>query len=277
VGRKAKHHYIPKCYLKEFTEGGEDSSLFWCVPINNALPFKTSPNDACAIRDYYTVEHANPLIVEDWYANDIEPVIRQAIIHIKEKSSLPQKEDMRDLILLLATLYLRVPSFRNSLEVPMKRTKEIIDSIGGDEKKSNRNEFDYNQTGLIMSEIKMIDTVQKYLSNKYYQLHIVDDSNASVITSDRPFILSHSNGQKGFYFGLNTPNVELCVPITKNAIIIARNERMPEGVFSATEELIGLTNTKLIISADRFIYSSNTDILLLDGAKSVYRKRIISS
>lgn len=274
MGRKAKHHYIPKCYLKEFTEGGDDLSPFWCVPVNNDSPFQTSPNDACAKRDYYTVQHSNSLIVEDWYAEEIEPKIKKAISHIKEHSSLPPKEEMRYLILLLATLYLRVPSFRNSLEEPMRRTKEIVDSISQDVKIRNRHEFYYDQTDLIMSELKLIDTVQECLSNKYFQLHIVDDAKSNVITSDRPFILSHPNGGNGFYFGLNTPKAEVCVPITKNAIVIARNERVAEGVFTASDQLIGLTNTKLILSADRFFYSSNNEILLVDDDISVYKHKI---
>lgn len=274
MGRKSKHHYIPKCYLKGFTKGGEDSSVFWCVPVNNDAPFQTSPNNACAKRDYYTVRHSNSLIVEDWYAEEIEPKIKKALSHIKEHSSLPPKEEMRYLILLLATLYIRVPSFRNSLEEPMKRTKEIVDSISQDVKIRNRHGFDYDQTDLIMRELKLIDTVQKCLSNKYFQLHVVEDVKSKVITSDRPFILSHPNGGKGFYFGLNTPKVQICVPISKNAIVIARNEEIAEGVFTASEQLIGLANTQLIISGDRFFYSCDDELLLVDDDLSVYKHKI---
>lgn len=274
MGRKAKHHYIPKCYLKEFTEGGDDSSPFWCVPVNNASPFETSPRDACAERDYYTVQHSNSLIVEDWYAEKIEPKIKKAISHIKKHSSLPPKDEMHYLILLLATLYLRVPSFRNSLEAPMKRAKEIVDSISQDMTLRNRHEFDYNQTDLIFSELKLIDTVQKCLSNKYFQLYIIDDAKFNLITSDRPFILSHPNGGKDFYFGLNTPNVEICVPITKNAFIIARNEPIAEGAFTASEKLIGLINTKVKLSAERFFYSSNDELLLVNDDITVYKHKI---
>lgn len=274
MGRKAKHHYIPKCYLKEFTQGGDDLSPFWCVPVNNETPFQTCPNNACAKRDYYTVRHSNSLIVEDWYAEEIEPKIKKAITYIKNYSSLPPKEEMRYLILLLATLYLRVPSFRNSLEAPMKRTKEIVDSVSQDVKIRNRHEFEYDQTDLIMSELELIDTVQECLSNKYFQLHVVDDPMSSVITSDRPFVLSHPNGGNGFFFGLNTPNVEICVPITKNAIVIARNERITEGAFSASDQLIGLTNTKLILSTERFFYSSSNELLLVDDDISVYKHKI---
>jgi hypothetical protein len=274
MARKAKHHYISKCYLKGFTDGGENSSAFWCVPINNDPPFPTSPNDSCAMRDYYTVQHTNSLIVEDFYAKKVEPKIGKIIRHIEEHLSLPPKDEMRHLILLLATLYLRVPSFRESLEMPMRRTKEIVDSVSSDIGISNRDEFDYNQTDIIMSELKLLDTVQEYLANKFYQLHVIDDVDVNVVTSDRPFILSHPNGGKLAYFGLNTPNVEICVPITKKTILIARNEKMDEGTYEASRELIGLTNTKLTLSANRFFYSSNADILLVDDDISVYKHSI---
>ncbi len=191
MGRKAKHHFIPKCYLKGFTDGGENSSPFWAVPINNEDPFSTNPNDACAQRDYYTVDNKNSLIVEDFYAEQIEPKIIKAIEHIKISSSLPPPEEMRHLILLLATLYLRVPSHRDVLEMPMKRTKEIVESMSQDINVSNKEEFNYDKTDLIKTELELIDAVQECLSNKYYQLHVIEDDNLNVITSDKPFVLSH--------------------------------------------------------------------------------------
>ncbi len=274
MGRKAKHHYIPKCYLKGFTDGGENYSPFWAVPINNDKPFPTSPNDACAKRDYYSVDHENSLIVEDFYAEQIEPKISKAISHIAEHSCLPPNEEMKHLILLLATLYLRVPSHRETLEMPMRRTKEIVDSMSQDVNISNKSEFDYSKTDVIMTELRLIDTVQECLSNKFYQLHIVEDDSLDVVTSDTPFIMSHPKGGKGFYFGLNTSNIEICVPITSKAVLIARNEAMKEGVFTATKEFIGLTNTKLVLSANRFFYAKTEEILLVDDDISVYKRNI---
>lgn len=274
MGRKAKHHYIPKCYLKGFTNGGENSSSFWAVPINNDNPFPTSPNDACAQRDYYTVDHQNPLIVEDFYAEQIEPNIIKAISHINEYSCLPPNEDIRHLILLLATLYLRVPSHRETLEMPMRRTKEIVDSMSRDINVSNKSDFDYSKTDLIKTELRLLDVVQRCLSNKFYQLYIVEDESLDVITSDNPFILSHPNGREGFHFGLNTSNIEICVPITSKAILIAKNEEMKKGTFSATKEIIGLMNTKLVLSANRFFYSKTEEILLIRDDLSVYKHNI---
>lgn len=274
MGRKAKHHYIPKCYLKGFTNGGENLSQFWAVPKNNDDPFLTTPNDSCAERDYYSIAHENSLIVEDFYAEQIEPKIFKAIRHIESHSSLPPKEEMKHLILLLATLYLRVPSHRKTLEMPMRRTKEIVDSMSQEINVSNKNEFEYSKTDLIKSELKLIDTVQECLSNKHYQLHIIEDDNLNVVTSDNPFILSHPKGRKGFYFGLNTSNVEICVPINSKAILTARNEKIKEGTFIASNKLIGLTNAKLILSTSRFFYSKTEEILLVDDDITVYKHNV---
>ncbi|PKH88266.1 DUF4238 domain-containing protein [Colwellia sp. Bg11-28] len=274
MGRKAKHHYIPKCYLKGFTNEGENSSQFWAVPTNNNSPFTTSPNDSCAERDYYSVDHTNSLIIEDFYAEQIEPKIIKAIRHIESHACLPPKEEMRHLILLLATLYIRVPSHRKTLEIPLKRTKEIVASMSQEINVSNKDEFEYSKTDLVTSELRLIDTVQECLSNKYYQLHIIEDDELNVVTSDNPFILSHPKGGSGFDFGLNTSNIEICVPITSKAILIATNEEMKEGSFVASKELIGLTNTKLILSTRRFFYSKTEEILLVDDDISVYKHNI---
>lgn len=274
MGRQAHHHFIPTSYLKGFTVGGESSSTFWCIPINNDEPFPTNPKDACSMRDYYTIEHENSLLIEHWYANEIEPQINIAVRYIKENSELPSSANMSNLLLLLATLYLRTPTHRASIEAPMKHAKKIVDSMSEDINISNRYEFEYSQTDLIIRELKLINTVMKCLSNKYYQLHIVQDSEYDVITSDDPFMLDHPNGGKGLYFGLNTPNIEICVPITRKAILIARNETFKDGVVSNKDKLIGLTNTKLIVSASRFFYSSKPEILLVDDDINVYKHTI---
>ena len=277
MGRQAHHHFIPSSYLKGFTLEGEDTSPFWCVPNNNDAPFRTKPKDACSKRDYYKIEHDNSLLVEHWYANEIEPKINIALRHIKKYEELPSKSDFSNLILLLATLYLRNPSQRASIEEPLRRTKEIVDGISDEVKISNRDEFEYSQTDLIKAELNLIDTVMECLSNKYYQLHILGESDLDFITSDRPFLLSHPNGGKEFYFGLNTPNIEIWVPINRKAILIARNEPFTEGVFNAHEKLIGLANTKLIMSSNRFFFASKSEVVLVDDEINVYKHDVCSN
>lgn len=251
-------------------------------------PFPTSPNDSCAQRDYYSIEHENSLIIENWYAEQIEPNIGKVLQHIKETSTLPPANEIRHLILLLATLFLRVPSFRSHLEAPMKQTKKIVDSMDKIEIEgeivrvanvniSNASDFEYSKTDLIKSELRLIDTVQESLANKYYQLHVIEDKDFNLVTSDCPFILSHPNGGQGFHFGLETPNIEICVPLTRKALLIARNEPLQEGTFAATEQLIGLTNMKTILNANKYFYACNKNVLLVDDNISVHTHVIDTS
>jgi hypothetical protein len=277
MGRQAHHHFIPRTYLKGFTLGGKDTSSFWCVPANDEKSFPTTPKDACSKRDYYTVDHQNPLIVENWYATEIEPKIGMTLQEIQRNQELPNGDDLANLILLLATLYLRNPAHRSRIESPMKRAQEIVESMSRDIKVSNKQDFEFTQTDLIAAELRQIDIVIDCLKNKYYQLHIVKSDDFDVITCDDPFMLSHPRGRKGFYFGLNTPEVEICVPISRKAILLARNEPFEEGTFLANEKMVGLTNTKLILSTQRFFFTSTEEISLVNGDFNVYRHQITSN
>ena len=277
MGRKAHHHYIPSSYLKGFTLEGEDTSQFWGVPINNDAPFSTNPKDACSKRDYYKINHDDELLIENWYAEEIEPKISIALKYIKKHERLPPKNEMQYLILLAATLYVRVPAFRQTLEAPRMRAQEIARSISEDIKVINMNEFDYTQTDIVKSEVRLIDGLIKSLSKKYYRLYIAKNSNFDVVTSDNPFILTHPDGDKLEYFGLNTKNIEICIPINRRSILVGCNEVTKEGVFEATDKVIGLINTNLKNSANRFFYSSKPSVALLDDNLNIYTHDISSN
>jgi hypothetical protein len=171
---------------------------------------------------------------------------------------------MSNLLLLLATLYVRTPAHRNSVEIPLKHTKRIVDSICEEIKVTNQHEFEYSKTDLVISELKLIETVMECLNNKYYQLYVAIDSKFDVVTSDNPFMLSHPNAGRGFIFGLNTSNIEICVPLTRKTFLIARNEPFEEGTFRADDKSIGLANHKQITNANRFFFSSKPIIALVD-------------
>jgi hypothetical protein len=263
MGRQASHHYIPASYLAGFTEGETKESSFWSVPKDNKKPFKTSPIKSCKKRDYYTIEHENSLLVEHWYANKIEPKIKKALEYVATHKALPPKDEMQFLLLLAATLYLRTPSSRATREAPLKRTQEIVDGIDKDVKISNRDAFKFNQTDLITSELKLINTVMECLSSKYYCLLISDDPNTNFITSDCPFLLMHPDSNLQYY-GLNTKNIELSIPISKNAVLVGRNEEMKEGAFEANKKFVAAFNSNLISYTDKSFYSNQSKIYLLD-------------
>ncbi|MBJ6354333.1 MULTISPECIES: DUF4238 domain-containing protein [unclassified Acinetobacter] len=277
MGRKSKHHYIPKCYLKEFTKDRKTTSLFWCIPNNNTKSFQTSPNDSCAQRDYYTIGHIDPLIIEDFYANQVEPKISLAINYINKYASIPQRNERQNLVLLMAALYLRVPFFRQLVQKPLEQMKEVITSMEKDVSISNKDEFNFNQTDLIRIETKLLSRIQNYLTTKYFQLFVINEPDLYIIISDNPFVLTHPlEDEQNFSFGLNTPNIEILIPITKKAFIIAKNEPCNEISFIADKKLVALVNTKLLLNSHKYIYSCDDKILLLDSELKVYEHHIQS-
>jgi hypothetical protein len=278
MARQAHHHFIPSSYLKGFTEEGKDTSQFWCVPINNDEPFLTRPKDACSQRDYYTVAHEDSLIVEKWYANEIEPRINIALRHIDETTKLPSGEDIQNLLLLAATHYLRVPAFRSTIESSLLQAKEIAESMSCDMKISNLSDFEYTKTDLIEMEIRHIQTIFELLKNKYYRLYNASNSAFDFVTSDHPFGLIHPNDRdKKFYFGLNTPGIQICIPINRNIILIGQNEPFREGTLSADDRLIAIMNKILIEGAGRFFYSSKSEIPVVDDENNVCKHAILSN
>lgn len=264
MGRQAHHHFIPRTYLKRFTIDGRDTSKFWGVSLEQKKTFVTTPKDSCSQRDYYTVDHENPLIVEQWYANEIEPRLSEFLQQI-EKNYVLNNKNREGLTLLLATLYLRNPSWRYQMEMSRKHVKEIVHSMSKDIKIKNLAEFDYSQTDLIRSELNLINNTQKVLLAKNYQLCIVEDDEFDVITSDNPFVLSHELGaNERFFYGLNTKGIEICVPLNRKQFIIGSNEPLEERTYIADERLVGAVNMKIMLSSDRFFYSCKEKITLIN-------------
>ncbi|MGF1767576.1 DUF4238 domain-containing protein [Enterovibrio makurazakiensis] len=264
MGRQAGHHFIPASYLSGFTVEATKEASFWSVPVKSGQAFSTSPVKSCKKRDYYSIEHKDSLLVEKWYAQEIEPKIKSSIDHIARNSTLPSKDEMQNLLLLAATLYLRTPSNRALLEAPLTRAKEIVDSIADGVKISNASDFNYTQTDIIKSEIRLISTVMASLCKKYYRLYVASDEDVNFLTSDNPFLLNHPNGGSGFYYGLETPSTELSIPVSRKAVLVGRNEPFQEGVFNANKVFAGLINTKIILNTDRFFYAPYPDVWLVD-------------
>lgn len=278
MGRKASHHFVPASYLAGFTEDGTKESAFWSVPTNNTKSFVTSPIKSCKKRDYYTIEHNNSLLVEDWYATEIEPKINYALRHIEEKQTLLSNDKMQHLLILVATLYLRTPTNRARLEEPLRAEKEIIDSMSKEIKISNKESFEYCQTDLIKTELRLINTVMNCLCNKYYRLFIINEPDLNFITSDNPFVLSHPyETHKNFYYGLNTPGVTLFVPISRKAALIGMNEPFEEGTYVANKKLVGSLNHEILLRAEKFCYTATPDICRIDSNGNPLKYKIKSN
>jgi len=107
-----RHHFIPAFYLAGFTDGEDRDSPFWCAGKDGKKIFQDTPNNACVENNYYTLtESPDPMAVEKMYA-DLEANMAAVLRYIKENNWTPRPIDEAFLHIFAATLYLRVPEFR---------------------------------------------------------------------------------------------------------------------------------------------------------------------
>ncbi|ENL1297243.1 DUF4238 domain-containing protein [Vibrio parahaemolyticus] len=277
MGRQAGHHYIPASYLSGFTNEGKKTSRFRVQPKNGSSSYVTNPIGICKSRDYYTVEGVGDgLVVEKFYANEIEPEIKKALHYIQTSQQLPSMENRDGLFMLLATLYIRHPKARRWLSSGFDDIVSFVnESITDGVKITNLDAFSFGKNDVIVSELRLLQSLLPHFSKKYYRLYI-SKSNDHFITSDCPVYLSHPDMATLPYFGIDTGDIELCVPINKNAALVGKNEPMDEGVFDADERFVALLNTKIANSSDKIFISSNREVKFVDQTFSVYKHSLVA-
>lgn len=135
MSKSKKHHYVPACYLKEFTNEGRRTSLFWAFPRNKpGSKYGTNPNDSCVSNNYYKLdENKQPLLIEEWYGNEVEPqigIFLESVDYINVVNS-----NDAGLIWLLTSLLLRNPQHRENIESPLRHTQKVAESMRDDYEK----------------------------------------------------------------------------------------------------------------------------------------------
>ncbi|HDX8614397.1 TPA: DUF4238 domain-containing protein [Aeromonas dhakensis] len=271
MGRQAGHHYIPASYLAGFTMDNNKSAQFCVVPVDGKKTYKTSPTNVCKSRDYYSLPGlADSLSIEKFYATDIEPKIKLTLDFMENNKAIPSKDDLTGLFLLGATLWLRNPKRRNLLTENLLYIENFIDDgLSDGIKVTNRHKLMATKGNIISAELTSLKIAINSFSNKHFQLFISEPSQ-KFITSDNPCYISHRDMMKGIYLGLDTPENEICFPINKNMAVIARNEPCKQSTFKADEKFVSLLNTKIAGTAQRYFFTEEDSVLLLDKDMKTY-------
>lgn len=272
MSEKKKHHFIPACYLKGFTDFGKRNSKFWAFSKEiKAKKYKTQPNDACTSRDYYTLSYnAKPLLIEDWYGDKIEPKIGNFLKEIETTEKIPTGKNYEGLLWLLASLFLRTPSWRNSIEAPLLRSQVIAKSMANDLAKQgipviNLDELSVTNDKLIEIEINQIKTVIRCLREYHFTLCIAP-KRISVITSDAPFLLLN---EKKHIYGLSTPGTYLLIPINKRCYLYGVTDKNNKGSTRVNAHAVASVNSLIINYCNRFFYSDVEEVHVLDESNKV--------
>lgn len=281
-----KHHFIPAFYLAGFTDGEDRNSPFWCAGKDGKKIFQTKPDNACMENDYYTLtESSDPMTVEKEYAN-LEAGIANSLRYIKENNWMPRSIDEAFLHIFAATLYLRVPEFRNSMATPIKRVQDIMldmwskitlanarngadvsdeDFLNAVRMVSNRSTDaispSVSKDLLIDIELRMLyDTATSLALRRWFLFSVPECERCEFITSDNPFVLLPGKTHPKMY-GLLTRGTEVVIPLHKRAVLFGTFE---EGkVYPPVEpkELVAEVNELVHRGCNRWVYSSRKDVV----------------
>jgi len=246
-------HYIPECYLKNFTL--DNKSLFVYRKGNNGKVFPKSISNIAGKKRFYDVDDKflleefkgkNKFIETEVFASSFEPILNdilQKIIKLLENwdkkniyNNVIDEIDRDYFAELIAIQHIRHPNFiENHWNLHKDMNSKSIDIISSflsiaNPKFKNSNklnlEFDENYSSALHSSFILDDEwrydIQEQLVKKIWVFYYTPDN---VLTSDNPLLLKpHLKQKLSLYSGFWEEGIEIIFPISKNLILTILDE-----------------------------------------------------
>jgi Protein of unknown function (DUF4238) len=277
-----RHHYIAQSLLSQFSESESNKKRIWVFDksVKNSIRhFKTSITNIACESDYHSLERKG----QEKDHESIERVLSNVETHQIEwirkiiKKGRIEKEDQANAAALFSTYRARVPQFKDHIR---KYHQELVHVIGDKIIKSGEVPFpDYFSEELkqkiqsmgsrffkieisnrwligMMLKTAFSDKVIKKLGQLYFTLGIIEDDSDFLVLPDNPVSASVINAPRGIVIDIGpmSPFPEFCMPISKNACLIARWNPAPESII-LTKDKVEEINRRSCIMATRFVFS----------------------
>lgn len=246
-------HYIPECYLKNFTL--DNKSIFVYRKGNNGKVFPQSISNIAGKKRFYDVDDKflleefkgkNKFIETEVFASSFEPIltdILQKIIKLLENwdkkniyNNVIDEIDRDYFAELIAIQHIRHPNFiENHWNLHKDMNSKSIDIISSflsiaNPKFKNSNklnlEFDENYSSALHSSFILDEEwrydIQEQLVKKIWVFYY---TSGNVLTSDNPLLLKpHLKQKLSLYSGFWEEGIEIIFPISKNLILTILDE-----------------------------------------------------
>jgi hypothetical protein len=283
-----RHHYLPRCYLKNFTF--DSDKKFLCTYQYKGKIIKTSISDIAVKKNLYTFidkrTKQKTTIIEKMFAeieNAACPVLRKVIKERDIKLNNNEKAFLSQFIALLTT---RTPAFdlwqRNmEIEFMKKYVQKIAENHNalkqnfekaGIKIKDNKNFEDMRKSILefdkhFKAEIRggksyffqrAIELACNHLAPIifYKKWHLLINNTSRVfITSDNPVTLQRSKGlpwqfNSGFAGGV------IILTLSPNICLLLRNSPLKEQIISVNRAQVEKINHSVMLFAEKYIYAN---------------------
>lgn len=246
-------HYIPECYLKNFTK--DNKSFYVYRKGNNGKIFLQSISNVAGKKRFYDVDDKfllnefkgqNKFIETEVFANSFEPILNKILQKIiKSLENWDKKHSLKNILSeidrdyfaeLIAVQYIRHPNFIENhwnlhKDMYSKRTDIITSFLSMTNPKFNNINklnlaFDEKYSSALHSNFILDDKwrydIQDQLVKKIWIFHYTENN---VLTSDNPILLKpHLKHKVSFYTGFWKEGIEIIFPISKNLILTIWDE-----------------------------------------------------
>jgi hypothetical protein len=276
-------HYIPKFYLKGFTD---KKGVLWVY--EKFKPMRESkPKNEAHHPDYYTHAEKGE---RDETAENVLMEVESKVAPIVRELSTPQyvltPENAGHLMIFVAIMFARVPSWREYLDNMAARTaKELHRKIASDKERFYkscadmerstgkllgidyeemrqsilRENFDvlqestaYNLGAMFTSALDVAEELKEFGYQTLYA-----PAGKPFLTSDSPVFTLRPEGdrQASISMGFGWPHVEVYFPLNKRACLKMKRGIQP-GAWLADEWRVEQINNIVMATATRYMYSS---------------------
>ena len=263
MGKKSRHHTVPRCYLKRFAIKRNNDYYCFAYDKRTKATFESNIENLSVERDFYTLNNVtDPLVWEDYYAIKIEPMMNRVldkICNLAETSLIVSEttilndEDKVNISIIIISQMMRGKSARLFAET--KRSNIISNVLNeieekykiSDDLKNHLYSEDFWKLALAgaSTSFEHIINLVPHLLNRYWILYKVEGNN-EFITSDNPVLMVNpiTGEMLPFNTGLNTRGTICFYPISSTLLIGIYPKELYFGMMISMQNKLVILNSK---------------------------------
>lgn len=285
-----RHHYVPRCWLSGFSQGGTNSGRLWVTDFARQKQWPSSPDNSGHIRDLYRLSEPtlDPVAVEKFFG-DLETEKAPLLKKLDAERRGPDDSELDSVLEFMAYQVVRVPSFRKIvLDITERSTSQVLAKFlhcpdtwtaaleernidptvpaasyeeamqifeSGDWNVAKRTDW------FILWALREVSHIHGRLRERYWHTSI--SPKGRLIASDTPVVL---DGERDQLIGFR--NAELIFyPVSRHVLIVGSKAPLKEP--QQNLRFFAGWNTMALLRAEAQVYSHEPDFVWLDAAGKV--------
>jgi hypothetical protein len=298
-GPARRHHFVSAFLLAGFTASGGKSAELCVTDFKTRKQFIRTPETTGFQTDFHTIEMpgVKPDFLEKEILADIEARCAPTIKAVLADRAMPKGQAYCDLIYFTALMMVKTPKARriaeggvdwlnkllvrqsleteedwNALQAEMRQAgmeihesvtyEQMIEFVGRD-----RYQFKPDQNWILAAMMESAVAMLPHLVSRMWS--VLHSSEGGLICSDHPATCSFVGPVPALWTPApGLPHTEVQLPLSRNLILIGSLER-PATTGGINRKGAAYYNSRTLLGAERFAYSTERDFIWLDRNESI--------